>query len=114
MPMPTRLGFKGFCYPRLSPDTKKTRPRSKMASLCRSAAMAAARSIAVRSKNLLPKPAPSRRAAPIVRRSIAPALGSVESLMPLHSTIASARLKSFIAVDSSCWSWLSQGLSKRI
>ncbi|KAJ8494149.1 hypothetical protein OPV22_015870 [Ensete ventricosum] len=85
-----------------------------MASLCRSAAMAAARSIAVRSKNLLPKPAPSRRAAPIIRRSIAPAPGSVESLMPLHSAIASARLKSFIAVDSSCWSWLSQGLSKRI
>ncbi|THU58605.1 hypothetical protein C4D60_Mb03t16130 [Musa balbisiana] len=79
--------------------------------LCRSAAMVAARSIAVRSKNLLPKPAPSRRAAPIhdSSRSIAPALGSVESLLPLHSAIASARLKSFIAVDSSCWSWLSQG-----
>ncbi|RZR91967.1 hypothetical protein BHM03_00020167 [Ensete ventricosum] len=65
-----------------------------MASLCRSAAMAAARSIAVRSKNLLPKPAPSRRAAPIIRRSIAPAPGSVESLMPLHSAIASAPLQS--------------------
>lgn len=39
----------------------------------------------------------------------AAALGSVESLMPLHSAVASARLRSFIAVDSSCWSWLSQG-----
>jgi hypothetical protein len=29
--------------------------------------------------------------------------------MPLHSAIANARLKSSIAVDSSCWSWLSQG-----
>lgn len=38
-------------------------------------------------------------------------LGSVESMMPLHSAIASARLKSSIAVDSSCWSWLSQGIS---
>lgn len=37
-------------------------------------------------------------------------LGSVESLMPLHSAIASARLKSYIAVDSNCWSWLSQGI----
>lgn len=36
-------------------------------------------------------------------------LGSVESLMPLHSAIASARLKSSLAVDSVCWSWLSQG-----
>ncbi|XP_075639997.1 uncharacterized protein LOC142611755 isoform X3 [Castanea sativa] len=35
-------------------------------------------------------------------------LGSVESMMPLHSAIASARLKSNIAIDSSCWSWLSQ------
>uniref|UniRef100_A0A7N2LKE2 Uncharacterized protein n=1 Tax=Quercus lobata TaxID=97700 RepID=A0A7N2LKE2_QUELO len=29
-------------------------------------------------------------------------------MMPLHSAIASARLKSNIAIDSSCWSWLSQ------
>ncbi|KAG1341885.1 protein NUCLEAR FUSION DEFECTIVE 6, chloroplastic/mitochondrial [Cocos nucifera] len=79
-----------------------------MASLCRCAA-AIARSIAIRSKTPLPKPTPSRRAPPFFRRSNAPALGSVESLMPLHSAIASARLRSFIAVDSSCWSWLSQG-----
>ncbi|CAM8937784.1 unnamed protein product [Rhodiola kirilowii] len=31
--------------------------------------------------------------------------------MPLHSAIANARLKSIIAVDSSCWSWMSQGLA---
>ncbi|KAI3881228.1 hypothetical protein MKW92_003385 [Papaver armeniacum] len=37
------------------------------------------------------------------------ALASVESMMPLHSAIASSRLKSSIAVDSSCWSWMSQG-----
>ncbi|BFG41531.1 hypothetical protein CerSpe_278020 [Prunus speciosa] len=35
-------------------------------------------------------------------------LGSMESMMPLHSAIASARLKSNIAVDSTCWSCLSQ------
>jgi hypothetical protein len=29
--------------------------------------------------------------------------------MPLHNAIANARLKSSIAVDSSCWSWLSRG-----
>ncbi|TKY67559.1 hypothetical protein E2542_SST10453 [Spatholobus suberectus] len=34
---------------------------------------------------------------------------SVESLMPLHSTIASARLTSNIAFDSTCWSSLSRG-----
>ncbi|XP_074590912.1 uncharacterized protein LOC141846767 isoform X2 [Curcuma longa] len=80
-----------------------------MASLFRSAAMATARSVAGRTKSLLPKSAPSRRASSTLTRYMAPALGSVESLMPLHSAIASARLKSFIAVDSSCWSWLSQG-----
>ncbi|XP_074582743.1 uncharacterized protein LOC141839000 [Curcuma longa] len=82
-----------------------------MASLCRSAVTATARSVAARSKSLLPKPAASRRASATLRRSMA---GSVESLMPLHSAIASVRLKSFIALDSSCWSWLSRGLNKRI
>ncbi|XP_042397546.1 protein NONRESPONDING TO OXYLIPINS 2, mitochondrial-like isoform X1 [Zingiber officinale] len=82
-----------------------------MASLCRSAAMATARSVVERTRSLLSNSTPSRRAASTLRRSMAPALGSVESLMPLHSAIASARLKSFIAVDSSCWSWLSQGRS---
>ncbi|CAL5378531.1 unnamed protein product [Camellia sinensis] len=36
-------------------------------------------------------------------------LASVESMMPLHSAIACARLRSNIAVDSSCWSLLSEG-----
>ncbi|MQL84284.1 hypothetical protein Taro_016777 [Colocasia esculenta] len=80
-----------------------------MASICRSAAMATVRSAMARSKSALPKPLPLRRSAPLVSRSICSAVGIVESLMPLHSAIASARLKSFIAVDSSCWSWLSQG-----
>ncbi|CAH1440271.1 unnamed protein product [Lactuca virosa] len=35
--------------------------------------------------------------------SIVGALGMVESMMPLHSAIASARLKSSLAVDSACW-----------
>ncbi|AQK47158.1 hypothetical protein ZEAMMB73_Zm00001d026588 [Zea mays] len=34
--------------------------------------------------------------------------------MPLHSAVAAARLRSCIAVDSSCWCSLSQGLNKRI
>ncbi|XP_078154997.1 envelope glycoprotein isoform X1 [Carex rostrata] len=62
----------------------------------------------------LPKPSVPLRSFPFVRRSVVSALGSVESLMPLHSAIASARLRSIIASDSSYWSCLSQGLSKRI
>ncbi|XP_042501045.1 protein NONRESPONDING TO OXYLIPINS 2, mitochondrial isoform X1 [Macadamia integrifolia] len=90
-----------------------------MASLRRSA-MAGARSIAFRSRNvvtetLAPKATmnslfPPIRTTPRASRMVM-ALGSVESLMPLHSAIASTRLVSIIAVDSSCWSWLSQGLA---
>ncbi|RZB74217.1 hypothetical protein D0Y65_033340, partial [Glycine soja] len=39
---------------------------------------------------------------------------SVESLMPLHSAIANARLTSNIAFDSTCWSSLSRGLKKTL
>ncbi|XP_020085081.1 protein NUCLEAR FUSION DEFECTIVE 6, chloroplastic/mitochondrial [Ananas comosus] len=81
-----------------------------MATLSRYAARSAA--AALRSATLLPKPSCSSGVrSPLIRRSMAAAaaLGSVESLMPLHSAVASARLRSFIAVDSSCWSWLSQG-----
>ncbi|KAG6534090.1 hypothetical protein ZIOFF_007973 [Zingiber officinale] len=60
-----------------------------MVSLCRSAVTVAARCVAALSETLLAKPAPSRRAAATLRRSMA---GSVESLMPLHSAIASVRL----------------------
>lgn len=42
-------------------------------------------------------------------RRVLSALGSVETMIPLHSVVASARLRSSIAADSSCWSWLSQG-----
>ncbi|KAK9113120.1 hypothetical protein Scep_020639 [Stephania cephalantha] len=89
-----------------------------MASICRSAATAGSRSaIAVRSKTLIsrsqsPKSMPSLFSSPsrtAPRASIlAMALGSVESLMPLHSAIASARLKSILADSSRCWSCLSQ------
>ncbi|PIA55724.1 hypothetical protein AQUCO_00700202v1 [Aquilegia coerulea] len=67
------------------------------------------------SKTLTPKSIPSLFASSTTKKSpsvlrMAMALGCVESLMPLHSAIASTRLKSIIAADSSCWSWLSQGL----
>ncbi|XP_020257902.1 uncharacterized protein LOC109834318 [Asparagus officinalis] len=71
----------------------------------------AARLIMNQSKALITKSVTTdaRRTSSLILRSIALAsLGSVESLMPLHSAIASARLKSSIAVDSSYWSWLSQ------
>ncbi|GAV69992.1 hypothetical protein CFOL_v3_13491 [Cephalotus follicularis] len=90
-----------------------------MASLCRSAIMTNSRSLAGRSKTvtqkalnakptLSPFSSPTTRSIPSASRVVA-AMGSVESLMPLHTAIASARLKSIIAVDSCCWSWLSQG-----
>ncbi|KAG0522311.1 hypothetical protein BDA96_07G026100 [Sorghum bicolor] len=82
-----------------------------MASLCRSAA-AAARSAAVRSRSSMARPflaATSPVSPPRIRRPlIAAALASLESLMPLHSAVAAARLRSCIAVDSACWSCLSQ------
>ncbi|MBA0712056.1 hypothetical protein Golax_011181 [Gossypium laxum] len=91
-----------------------------MTSFCRSALMAASRSLSSRPKSLTlrtltPKPisspfsSPSTRTLPCASRIVS-ALGGVESMMPLHSAIASARLQSSIAVDSSFWSWLSQGL----
>ncbi|KAI4298343.1 hypothetical protein L6164_031916 [Bauhinia variegata] len=56
---------------------------------------------------------PSSTAIPRASRILS-MLGSVESMMPLHSAIATARLTSSIAVDSSCWSWLSRGLEKTL
>uniref|UniRef100_A0A453S0I5 Protein NUCLEAR FUSION DEFECTIVE 6, chloroplastic/mitochondrial n=1 Tax=Aegilops tauschii subsp. strangulata TaxID=200361 RepID=A0A453S0I5_AEGTS len=89
-----------------------------MASFCRSAA-AAARSAALRSKSRIASPFPATRspvAAPRLRRSsTVKMLAGAESLMPLHSAVAGARLRSCIAADSSCWSCLSQDvLSSRI
>ncbi|KAI4295526.1 hypothetical protein L6164_035566 [Bauhinia variegata] len=50
---------------------------------------------------------PSSRAIPRASRILS-VLGRVESMMPLHSAIAAARLTSSIAADSSCWSQLSR------
>ncbi|XP_076929164.1 uncharacterized protein LOC143593413 [Bidens hawaiensis] len=77
-----------------------------MASATRSSIASAARTIASNStsnlisRTLTPK---SVHVHPIVA-----ALGTVESMVPLHSAIASARLISSIGVESTCWSWLSQ------
>ncbi|CAD6259119.1 unnamed protein product [Miscanthus lutarioriparius] len=91
----------------------------EMASLSRTAAAAA---VAVRSAvrsapltgRVLGAPLPSlaspsaARSARILRRSAATASAGLETLMPLHSAVAAARLRSCIAVDSTCWSSLSQ------
>ncbi|XP_039035240.1 uncharacterized protein LOC120171629 isoform X2 [Hibiscus syriacus] len=102
-----------------SPSTNRNqKTKLEMASFCRSVIMAGSRSLSVRSKalslkNLTPKSisipfsSPSTRALPCASRILS-VLGGVESMIPLHSAIASARLQSSIAVDSSCWSWLSQ------
>ncbi|KAI3903214.1 hypothetical protein MKW98_031868 [Papaver atlanticum] len=84
-----------------------------MASFCRSAARSGMRSMAaLRNQNLNSRPFSSPFPLPtssLPRTSrFAVALASVESMMPLHSAIANSRLKSSIAVDSSCWSWMSQ------
>ncbi|XP_024967838.1 uncharacterized protein LOC112507469 [Cynara cardunculus var. scolymus] len=91
-----------------------------MASVCRSPLMSGARKIAAQTKltsrTLNPKCVPispfssSTTAVPRAASRIVGALGMVESMMPLHSAIASARLKSSLAVNSTYWSWLSQGL----
>nr|CAB3477215.1 unnamed protein product [Digitaria exilis] len=90
-----------------------------MASMARTAAAVAVRA-ATRSAPLtgrvLGAPLPSlatpsaARSARILRRSAAAASAGLETFMPLHSAVAAARLRSCIAVDSSCWSSLSQGI----
>ncbi|XP_051213007.1 uncharacterized protein [Lolium perenne] len=67
----------------------------------RPAPLAAGRSLG----SSLPAASPAR-AARLLRRS---AVAGLETLLPLHTAVASARLKSCIAVDSTCWSSLSQG-----
>ncbi|XP_023531748.1 protein NUCLEAR FUSION DEFECTIVE 6, chloroplastic/mitochondrial [Cucurbita pepo subsp. pepo] len=88
-----------------------------MASVCRSVLTATgSRSMAGRTRTLLRKtlnPMPdssSSKGLTSVSRIVS-SLATVESLMPLHSAVASARLKSKIAVDSHCWSWLSEGFA---
>ncbi|XP_054786463.1 protein NONRESPONDING TO OXYLIPINS 2, mitochondrial isoform X1 [Prosopis cineraria] len=110
----------------LSPSqTDLTFAEAAMASsLCRSASRFTSRSIVSRSKILSEKflspvsqpsllSSPSSSAIPRASRILS-VMGSVESMMPLHSAIANARLVSSIAVDSSCWSWLSRGLHKTL
>ncbi|KAF2554135.1 hypothetical protein F2Q68_00038084 [Brassica cretica] len=90
-----------------------------MASLCKSALLSGSRNLVSRSrivtqKYLNLKPATTTTSAPfassIPRASrVLSALGSVETMIPLHSAVASARLRSSIAADSSCWSMLSEG-----
>ncbi|KAI0523568.1 hypothetical protein KFK09_005964 [Dendrobium nobile] len=80
-----------------------------MASIYRSAAVTTARSVTFRSMAVLSKPSSSRLITPAFSRPLSSAIGCLESLRPLHTAVASARLISNIAVDSSCWSWLSQG-----
>ncbi|KAI3674459.1 hypothetical protein L2E82_52284 [Cichorium intybus] len=89
-----------------------------MASASRSALVSGGRTIVAGSnlisRTLIPKSAPvfpfisSTRTVPRAASRILGALGTVESMMPLHSAIASARLRSSLAVDSTYWSWLSQ------
>ncbi|XP_022933658.1 protein NUCLEAR FUSION DEFECTIVE 6, chloroplastic/mitochondrial-like [Cucurbita moschata] len=88
-----------------------------MASVCRSVLTATgARFVTGRTRTLVRKtlnPMPgssSSRGLTSVSRIVS-SLATVESLMPLHSAVASARLKSKIAVDSHCWSWLSEGFA---
>ncbi|XP_047070749.1 uncharacterized protein LOC124678943 [Lolium rigidum] len=80
-----------------------------MASLGRAAARAALRPAPLAAGRSLGSSLPAAspaRAARLLRRS---AVAGLETLLPLHTAVASARLKSCIAVDSTCWSSLSQG-----
>ncbi|KAF8109567.1 hypothetical protein N665_0094s0035 [Sinapis alba] len=92
-----------------------------MASVCRSAIMSGSRNLVSRSRtvtqqclNIKPTTttttsshfASVSQSIPRASRVLS-ALGSVETMIPLHSAVASARLRSSIAADSSCWSCLS-------
>ncbi|XP_020530273.1 protein NUCLEAR FUSION DEFECTIVE 6, chloroplastic/mitochondrial isoform X1 [Amborella trichopoda] len=79
-------------------------------SFCRSLAMAATR-LAPRSypsKALRGKTTRSSVMRPPSLPSVCRLMGCAESLIPLHSAIASACLKSMLSVNSNCWSLLSQ------
>ncbi|KAL1324156.1 hypothetical protein HN51_034327 [Arachis hypogaea] len=88
--------------------------------LCKSAVRVASRTLANRSRSFAQRSStpfmvssPSSTHIPRASRVLS-VIGSLESLMPLHSAIANARLTSNIAVDSSCWSLLSRGLEKTL
>ncbi|XP_076923142.1 uncharacterized protein LOC143585174 isoform X2 [Bidens hawaiensis] len=95
-----------------------------MASAARSSMASAARTIAstsnLISRTLTPKSVhvppfhSSTRSLPRAASRFVAALGTVESMVPLHSAIASARLISSIGVESTCWSWLSQGFASSL
>ncbi|XP_052198608.1 protein NUCLEAR FUSION DEFECTIVE 6, mitochondrial [Diospyros lotus] len=58
----------------------------------------------------LPQTRPS--AARISRSSRLPVeLSCLESMMPLHSAIASARLRSSLSIETKCWGLVPQGIS---
>ncbi|XP_028765787.1 uncharacterized protein LOC114729739 [Neltuma alba] len=93
-------------------------------SFCKSVLRVSSRSFGNRSSSLIQKhqnaaslPAMfSSRSSTIIPHTsrILSVLGSFESMMPLHTAIADARLTSSIASDSTCWSWLSRGLEKTL
>ncbi|XP_058114180.1 uncharacterized protein LOC131257044 isoform X2 [Magnolia sinica] len=80
---------------------------------------AAARSrFLVRPRNKTPNHAgisPSQSSDSVTRISrisrLAPELRCLGSMMPLHSAIASSRLKSNLSAESQSWGWIPQGLS---
>ncbi|RDY12980.1 hypothetical protein CR513_02159 [Mucuna pruriens] len=86
--------------------------------LCKSAVRVASRSFTNRSRSFVQSSttpfafsSSSSSSTRIPRASrVLSVVISVDSLMPLHSAIANARLTSNIAFDSTCWSSLSRGL----
>ncbi|XP_029127461.1 uncharacterized protein LOC109800368 isoform X1 [Cajanus cajan] len=88
--------------------------------LCKSAVRVGSRSFANRSRSFVQSSttpfllsSASSPRIPLASRVLSVVI-SVESLMPLHSAIADARLTSNIAFDSTCWSSLSRGLKKTL
>ncbi|KAI4318353.1 hypothetical protein MLD38_032070 [Melastoma candidum] len=81
-----------------------------MASICRSFRLCSRFTSKIESPLASSRLRSATRSIPIAPRVLS-GLGGVESLLPLHSAIASARLNSNIAFDSSCWSLLSLGMA---
>ncbi|KAE9597589.1 hypothetical protein Lalb_Chr16g0388121 [Lupinus albus] len=62
------------------------------------------------SLHLKPNPSTSTpRLSPISRLPVE--LGSLDSMMPLHSAVASSRLVSSLSIDSLAWGLVPQGIS---
>ncbi|XP_051147461.1 uncharacterized protein LOC127262696 [Andrographis paniculata] len=89
-----------------------------MASHCKFASLISRRVVSsvqvARGKAAVPKPAiasafpSSYSKCPVTTSRFACVVISLETMLPLHSAIASSRLKSNIAMDTTCWSWLSR------